>query len=71
MQNFSSFMDSLDSPSCEDYAVWAQTYGLVIVTGATLATPIGFPGVVVGVIMIGGGLLTQSFACIAPSRLSS
>ena len=63
MQAFSSFMDSLNSPSCEDFAVWAQTYGLIIVTGASLAAPLSFPGVVVGVTLASGGLLTQHFVC--------
>ncbi len=63
MQDFADFMSSINSPSCQDFAVWAQSYGLIIVTGASIASPLSFPGVVVGVTLAGGGLLTQHFAC--------
>ena len=63
MRDFADCMGSMNFPSCQDTAVWAQSYGLIIVTGASLATPVSFPGVVVGVTLAGGGLLTQHFVC--------
>ena len=63
MQNFADFMGNMSFPSCQDFSVWAQSYGLVIVTGASLSVPVSFPGVVVGVTLAGGGLLTQHFVC--------
>ena len=63
MQDIADCMGSMSFPSCQDIAVWAQSYGLIIVTGASLATPVSFPGVVVGVTLAGGGLLTQHFEC--------
>ena len=51
-----------NAPSCHDLTVWAQAAGLIVVTGAALP-PVSFPGVVVGVIISSGSMLTQHFAC--------